>query len=362
MSLWQNLARARHFSHGIRYEEISALLTYRRLVSDRPDIVVASPKRFLSLHKLLKKNNAINDMLRVMHTTFSEAQARGLSFDLRLSEETIPTNIAPKLWLSHHTIQTAAFDALTDRGTMVRHFKAADIPHHTVIDPKGFAGWSTLADTDIRDLKLPGVSQDQIKTFFTESRDRMMSGNVSKYTQTNAKTQLPEIYVFIALQTIGDMVQRNAYIPMLDMLHMIVAFFRDSGVQVVVKRHPKCRSRRVTRALKQADLESHVTITTGSIHDILKGAAALFTVNSGVGAESIIHKTPIYCFGKADYAPVAHQIRSYEDLARTAAPLRPACSEEELHRFLYHYRNIFQIEHGRTLAPRLGALIDAAMS
>ncbi|MCW9042298.1 MAG: hypothetical protein OQK05_03045 [Pseudopelagicola sp.] len=359
MTVWNTLSLAHRLTSGSRRAEIAALLAYRDKGVARPEIVVATPPRFLSLRKLIKPNTAIDAMLRIMHTTFAQAQMRGLGSDLRLSHRPLQ-DPAPKLWLSHHTIRTPAYDALTQKGVMVRHFKAADIPDHTVVDPLGFSGWSSLADADINDLDLSGVSQHQIDTFFEETRARTIAGNLSKYTQTSQAEELPEPYVFVALQTIDDMVQRNAHIPMLDMLSMIVAFFHDSGMHVVVKRHPKCRNHRVSRALKKAATAPHVTLTNGSIHEIMSGAAALFTVNSGVGAESIIHNVPVYCFGKADYMAVAHQIRTAEDLERTAKPLRSACSDDARKRFLYYYRNVYQIRHDHTLGPRLGQLIDAA--
>ncbi len=361
MTAWRALSLAARLAPAPRRDEIAALLAFRAGAAARPAVVLATPRRFVSLRKLLKPNAAIDAMLRVMHHAMAEAQARGLSYDLRLSDRPTADQAQPPcLYLSHHTIQTPAFDQLAAQGTTVRHFKAADIPDHTVIDPRGFAGWSSLADARMADLDLGTVDAAQVDAFYQATQTRLIQGNLSKYAQSDGRLDLPQPYVFVALQTIGDMVQRNAYIPMLDMLALVVARFRDSGTQVVVKRHPKCRSRRVARALHTAAQEPHVTITDGSIHRILSGASAVFTVNSGVGGESLVHDAPLYCFGKADYAAVAHQVRTASDLTRLTTPLRPAVSASERRRFLYYYRNIYQMRHPDQLGPRLGALIDAA--
>ena len=40
----------------------------------------------------------------------------------------------------------------------------------------------------------------------------------------------------------------------------------------------------------------------------------MFTVNSGVGLEGILHEKPVFCYGKSDYASVSHKISSYESI------------------------------------------------
>lgn len=360
MSPWLTIALAAKLTEGTRRNELEALLRARPAPVDAPQIIVATPRRFLSLRKLLKPNAAIDDMLRTLHTGLALAAEQGLRARLDLSD-TPGLRHAPALYLSHHTIDSPAFAALRARGTHVVHFKAADLPGRTSLDPLGFAGWSSLAEKSVGELDLGDVTRAEIDLHFDKAKAAAISGNVSKYAQTAQQEALPGRYVFIALQTIGDMVQRNAYVPMLDMLEMVMDRFEGSPYSVVVKRHPKCRSRRVAAALKAAAKRPHVQISQGSVHQLLSSASAVFTVNSGVGSEAIIHEKPLYCFGKADYAAVAHQIRSMNDLASATDPLQASCSDAERKQFLFYYRNNYQFRQKDELRPRLSALIEEAV-
>ncbi|MFD1509036.1 hypothetical protein [Lacimonas salitolerans] len=356
MTPWLNIALASKLCQASRRTELEALLQHRTSTSRKPDVIVATPRRFLSLRKLVKPNDAVDAMLRIMHTCFAQSRELGLDYTLALSDH--PTALpSAKLYLSHHTINSPAFEVIASRGTTIRHFKAADLPGYTCLDPMGFAGWSSLADKQAADFDQPDRAKAEIDAFYMQSKAQVSSGAQSKYKQSRIAEDLPPKFVFVALQTIGDMVQRQAYMPMLTMLELVVERFSGTEIQVVIKRHPKCSSTRVTKALKALQNMPGVKITTNSIHNILARAQAIFTVNSGVGGEAIIYDLPLYCFGKADYAAVAHQVRSRDDLYRLTTPIRPACTDMQRRNFLFHYRNIYQIRHNSDLPDRLRQLI-----
>ena len=350
------LTLARPLATPARKPLIDRLLAYPHAA--HPTVEVATPLRFVSPRKLAKPSEAIDGMLEVIDTTLALCAERGLPARLGRSGKP-PLRHPPALWLSHHTIASADTAALTAQGTIVRHFKAADLPGYTIFDPQGFSGWSSLAEADIASLPLDRIPQPEADAFFATQRDRIIGGAVSKYAQ-GADTPLPDAsFVFIALQTIGDMVQRKAFVPMLTMLDWVVDHYAGTGTHVVIKRHPKCRSATVQAALARASAQPHVTLTTGSIHAILARAEAVFTVNSGVGSEAMLHEVPIYTFGAADYAPIAHQIRTRADLPSTLAPKVPA---DTLHRFHHFYRKTYQTERATGLRDRLNDLINAAQS
>lgn len=356
MGPWFNIALAAKLTKGSRSAELQALLASKPTPAQSPRIIVATPRRFVSLPKLLKPNAAIDAMLRTFRATMDIAAEQGLAAGLDLSDKPNPPR-APALYLSHHTIETSAFAALRARGTRVVHFKAADLPGRTTFDPMGFAGWSSVASQSLDQLDVGGVSTDQINTFFDSMKAEITGKALSKYPQSQTLEPLPERFVFVALQTIGDMVQRNAFMPMLDMLEAVIRRFENTGYKVVVKRHPKCRNRRVRKALDAVAQRPHVMVSEASIHQLLSSAQAVFTVNSGVGGEALVYETPLYCFGKADYSAVAHEIRCMADLEAATTPIRPACSAHDLRRFVYFYRNIYQFRQEDQLYSQITALI-----
>ncbi len=321
------------------------------------DVLLATPRRFLRPDRLVPLETALQNLLDVIELSAIEAQARGLHWCLVGSEQ-LPDLPEAALILSHHTVDGPAFRRHRAGGARVLHFKTGDLPRSVTFDPEGFAGWSSLANKSVVDLDLAGLPAELVDGFYRDSQTQILAGDVSKYRQKAMSEDLPERFVFVALQTIGDMVQRNAYLPMLEMLEMVVARFADSGISVVVKRHPRCRSLRVAWALRRVGALPHVRVAQGSIHALMARAEALFTVNSSVGSEAMVHGLPVYCFGRSDYGGIAHQIRSSADLQRLTSSLQPRCTDAEIRRFHYYYRNIHQSRGRAAIASRLTAVFD----
>lgn len=337
------------------------LLRIAALVDSRqsPKVIITTPARFLRPDKLANRQGAYSNLLNVIETVASRSRVRRLSVGLMLPGGLAGAPASARLVLSHHTIGGQPSDALTASGVRVLHFKTGDLPGSTTFDPAGFAGWSSLSGRRVEDLDLRGASSDEVDAFFEATRREILAAGLTKYPQcVSDEPPLPPRYVFVALQTIGDMVQRAAYIPMLKMLDMVVRTYKDSGIAVVVKRHPKCRSLAVAAALRAVSKHhAHVRISARPIHQLLCSAEALFTVNSGVGSEAMIHERPIYLFGRADYDAIAHVIRSAESLQRLALPPRPAVDASELKAFYYYYRNFHQARGAKALAARIDAIL-----
>lgn len=356
-----SLRIARRFCDPARAVLIGQILAQDAILRRLPVAAyVATPRRFLRPDRLARKRTALTNLLAMIDISQKAAIRRGLGLRIVAAEQ-LGDLPAARLVLSHHTVEDAAFHALRARGTAVWHFKTGDLPGSLTIDQGGFSGWSTLASRPIDTLGLGTIDLSEAQRFFDQRYREVVGGNQSKYLQPEGA--VPDLpvgpYVFVALQTIGDMVQRQAYVPMLDMLEMVVRRFAGTDMTVVVKRHPKCRSKRVAAALAMAAQQPHVRVTQASIHQILSGAAAVFTVNSGVGSEAMLHKVPIYCFGGADYAPVAHTLRSEADLIAMTTPIRPAVSEADLVRFHAYYRQTHQVLGQERLTTRVDALFDA---
>lgn len=260
----------------------------------------------------------------------------------------------------YHSFGDQIFERLVCSGHSIVHFKPGDTPGCVTIDTMGFAGWASIAFIDVDKVTEVTVDAAAGLNFFRERSQKAISNNLSKYAQPECSpAAVSGLYVFVALQTANDIVQRNAYVPMMTMLDWVVRRFAGTDHKVVVKRHPLCKDEDVQRTLRQLTQEfDHVVVSDASIHEILSGAAAVFTVNSGVGSEAMFHAKPIYCFGRSDYAFVAHQITSYEGLVEATTPIRPRRSEELFLKFFYLYRTQYQISDPRIMRARIGAVLD----
>lgn len=225
----------------------------------------------------------------------------------------------------------------------VTHFKPADLPGYVVIDAGGYSGWSSLAGKSLAEIDLPPLSE--ALTFFQSHQSEVLSGNLSKYRQKSGDGggDLPEDYVFVALQVASDRTQKRAYLPMLEMLATVVERFRGSGTQVVVKRHPKCACPKVASVLQSLAASGAIRLTDLGIHTLIASSRAVITVNSGVGSEAIIHLKPVYTFGASDYAAIAHPVHDAAQFDHLTNPIRTAVSPDDMIRFLHFYRNHYLV-------------------
>ena len=78
---------------------------------------------------------------------------------------------------------------------------------------------------------------------------------------------------------------------------------------MVIKRHPNCKAGEMAAFIRNLVDGNIATETTSSIHDIIPGAQAVVTLNSGVGFESLLYEKPVVCLGRADYGGVAFPLR-----------------------------------------------------
>jgi hypothetical protein len=321
-------------------EHASLLEETRRLVltAASGDVPVSNADFHLNgwLRLLFPSDNASRVWLTVTSEAVRLAQGKGLRTAL-IPDYLVPLmrGSVPGRVLSFHTEGVAP--GLT-------HFKPADLPDYIWIDSRGYAGWASLAQKELSSLDLPPLSDAD--KFFARHRQEVLAGNVSKYAQPEASSEidLPEQYVFVAMQIATDRTQQLARIPMLKMLDIVIARFRDSPIKVVVKQHPKCKSEMVAHRLASLADSGDIILRGESIHRLIDGSLAVVTINSGVGSEAILHLKPIYLFGEADYGCVTHRILSAEHFNEATSPICLPVPAETMKQFLCYYRQSYLVD------------------
>lgn len=296
------------------------------------DLLMHMPGRWMTTDPRLDREGA--DVRPPFFEVLRRVQAEGFSIQL---VPQIGTNEFVVTDQGDHL--TVAYHAISDKPRLVS-IKEADLPHLAYFDGKGYSGWSELTFRhDVRE-QLQTLDGDDVERFFAGERATVLAGNVSKYAQRDlgAPLSLPDRYVFVALQTSVDHVQTLAHVPMLTMLDWAVERFRGTDIRVVVKRHPRCKSARVVHRMRELAARGEILISDASIHQLIEPALAVFTVNSGVGSEALLHLKPVYLFGRADYRHVCHEIHRYEQLVELSSPLRAPVDDDTIKRFLYWMR------------------------
>jgi hypothetical protein len=261
----------------------------------------------------------------------------GIAYEIRgrLANHGTPSDTGDCRYISHHT--------QSDREGGL-HIKVTDLPSCFSFDERGYSGWSKFSQTPIAQLGLADVDLARAEAFVSAMRKRVISGNISKYEQSKSDTKLdlPEGYVFLGLQVIDDAVQALAHLPMLEMLAEVAATCRQQQIPLVVKRHPRCKSAKVSKALAKGDFQ----LSDASIHDLIARSCAVCVVNSSVGAEALLHGKPVFVFGEAEYQHACFRIREKGEFAKTFQRHQMPVSPDDLTRYLYLLRHRYAVDAG----------------
>ncbi len=238
----------------------------------------------------------------------------------------------PLPFISYHTVSSG------NRGL---HFKETDRPHSFSFDRQGYSGWSAFAQTPIAELNENVVDPQTAEFFFRKEQERIFASKISKYQQHDVVQKLPERYVFVALQMMGDAVQNLAFSSPTAMLDEIIATCLPLGITVVVKRHPLCSSPLIARYLAVREADGGVMISLDNIHTLIKNAIAVCTVNSGVGAEALLYEKPVYVFGRSDYMQACFICKEKGDFSRIFSYDRLPITRQQLYHFWWMLRNSY---------------------
>jgi len=153
-----------------------------------------------------------------------------------------------------------------------------------------------------------------------EELSTLAGRNISKFDQPNLgnASSLPERFMLLPLQLPHDEnIVLHSSVSMAQALHATLGYSTVLDIPVVVKPHPINPSAMVD--MKKvfdffANTEYQFWVDDVSIHECLENAESVFTVNSGVGMEAIMHNKPVFSFGESEYDEVSHELRSYDSI------------------------------------------------
>lgn len=222
------------------------------------------------------------------------------------------------------------------------HIQEAALAGRCTIDYQGFAGYSSLATHFLPiELSTKDSTQQQLESNAENLAVEYIHGNISKYEQVEQREVFEGNYVFVALQIPTDVVASLAYISGVDLVRTVAEFYEGTSTKVIVKRHPYCNSKTIQSTLEQLSLDKKIQISTASVHDLISGAQTVFTVNSGVGLEALLHKKTVVVTGSCDYAyAVAAQARTKDELysiLNSSLSFDSLKVNKLLHHYIYEY-------------------------
>ena len=223
------------------------------------------------------------------------------------------------------------------------HVQEAPLAGYCTFDHAGFAGFASTA-TDHSEIHrfVANITDEALETNHQEMIARFVDANVSKYSQSGDSGPLPTNYVFVALQVSTDVVAQLGFMTGMELLDGVVKHYRGTGTRVVVKRHPFCRSMKVQESLDRWEAEGDIIRSNSSIHGILKNAQVVFTINSGVGLEALMHEKTVIVGGSCDYCYAARVANNRDELSQIlTGNLAP--DRKRIREFLYFFTQRFAV-------------------
>lgn len=244
----------------------------------------------------------------------------------------VSLRLAGERSISYHT-------AGVDKGRV--HIKESPLANYFTIDSFGYSGWSSVSRACSDDIEenTKSLSHSKIEEIHEKLYHEFVRCNYSKYDQPKVANSVltgRKGYVLLCLQVVTDPVAQLAYIDVVSLLKYMVKLAKREKFELVIKRHPKCRSKYIERFLKRAEEVRNITITVDSIHRLVANCKTVVTVNSGVGMEALIHLKPVVCSGRTEYASVCTIVKNKRELQ--AAVESNICVDRDLtKKFLAYY-------------------------
>ena len=179
-------------------------------------------------------------------------------------------------------------------------------------DPRGIRAFSSIADMP---FPQSDIDPEVARPFFRQLRHRLVKRRMSRYGQPPEQAEIAPVRAAIFLQSEGHrVVGETCY---LHRWEMVAATCDAVDGPVVVKPHP--RDTDVTTRDGLRDLQArfpHLWVSDGNIHDLISAADRVVTINSAVGIEAYLHRTPVTLCGHSDFHHIADVARNTAELVQ----------------------------------------------
>jgi len=196
--------------------------------------------------------------------------------------------------------------------------KRGYLPGYLYFDKKGYSGWSEGLEryNPKADYSKKDIAKTLVKTQY------YVDNNISKIPQPETTNIPKKPYVVVFGQKPRDSVAKLAYIKTEVFPNIVKNAYKDTNIRVHYREHPGLRSK------------EHMK---GSIHELIKHANAIYTVNSGTGFEALLQGKQVYTAGACDFSIVTTVVKNAKDVYNTR--FQEAPSMETIGHFLHYCLN-----------------------
>ena len=100
----------------------------------------------------------------------------------------------------------------------------------------------------------------------------------------------------------------------IELIENVIILAIEKGINLYIKKHPRCQDIKLTETLMKYKDYKNIVFYNGSVHDAISKSTTVYTINSGVGFESLLHLKPVVTFGKSDYMCVTREIKNLKEI------------------------------------------------
>lgn len=216
------------------------------------------------------------------------------------------------------------------------HVKRGYLDKQFYIDSRGYSGWSELATSKSLYGETQKVDEIAARAFVENYRKDVIDRNISKLSQPSRHFEPNgRPYLFLPLQVCNDTVIQLSRINYFEFVTGAAEAVRGSDLDLVIKRHPRCSSKKVFKLLSQLSQQPNIIISNTSVTSLIKHCKAVLCINSGVGFESLFYYKPVVTVGTSDYEWVTQPVYTLADLRSLPDMTERQVDTSAVSKFLY---------------------------
>jgi len=187
------------------------------------------------------------------------------------------------------------------------------------MDISGYSGWSDIAlNFDDYEKEISKIDENTASRVLAEWQQEFIEKSNSKYPQSDEA--LPEVakdFVFYPMQVQNDPVSVHSNYDGIQLLQDAAEIAKEREVYLLVKRHPFCQSFAVEEKITLLTQQNPWVVRTNSnVHDLIRKAKSVITINSGVGIEALIDGASVFCAGSCEWQKCCNTLSDKDDLKK----------------------------------------------
>jgi hypothetical protein len=255
--------------------------------------VIARPQDWIDRSKARTAKIWFYDVEALYDTIPKICEKLGIDYEVKHITPHTYTKGNHNIFLGHHTY---------GKYKNMWHIKKGYVPGFMYWDKLGYSGWSEAVSRYNFDTPISGEEINHVKKFAVD----YINNNKSKIKQPDNANVPKEKYVLVLGQRPHDTVAQHSFIDTIELSKLVNRAYKDTDIQVFTKPHPMSTTTKFYGKLVQ-----------GSMHKLISGAEAIYTVNSGSGFESLLHSKTVFTSGASDYSPATITVKSLDDIKNT---------------------------------------------